>query len=589
MHYLHSKVVRTQRGATLVDTLVSTFLMIVVFVGITAAFRLTIDVITNNKARAGAIALANEQMEYIRSLPYGEVGTVNGIPAGDIAQMSTTTLNAIHYTRRTLVLYVDDPRDGLGEEDENDVTADSKLVKTEVSWEARQGERSISLITRVSPIGIETAVPGGTLALEVRDAGGLPVRDALVSIVNLTVNPTVNVSLFSDDEGRVTVIGAPSGTGYETTVSKPGYNSAQTYDVTAENTSPTPGHLTVAEGQTTSITFAIDILGQKTIRTFEPLEDDEWEDAFADTSNVASSEDVVVVGGYARLLGAPGSYALAGELTSSPVEPNLLAGWGELSWEDEEPSGTAAVYHVYDENGVLISDATLPGNSAGFTSSPVDLSGIEASTTPALRLGVEFASDGSVTPLLDSWMLSYLTGPTPIPDVEFAMHGSKVIGSGPGGFISKYDEDSLWTGPDGTVVLHSLEWDPAYTISVAASTGYDIGSSCGPQPESLLPGASLTTDLYLVPHTANSLLVDVRASDSSLIPGAEVRLYRGGYEEEIAADQCGHSYFGSISSGSVGGGNPYSIEVSAPGFQTFTSTEVNVSGTSRLSVVLNSL
>jgi hypothetical protein len=164
-----------------------------------------------------------------------------------------------------------------------------------------------------------------------------------------------------------------------------------------------------------------------------------------------------------------------------------------------------------------------------------------------------------------------------------------VIGSGPGGFISKYDEDSLSTGPDGRVVLHGLEWDSAYTISIAASTGYDIGSSCGAQPESLLPGAALTTDLYLVPHTNNSLLVDVRGSNGALIPSAEVRLYRGGYNEEIITDQCGHSYFGAISSGSVGGGNPYSIEVSAAGFQTFTSTEVNVSGTSRLSVVLNNL
>ena len=54
---------RTSRsGVTLLDTLVGTSLMLVVFLGINAAFRLSVDVITTNKARAGAIALANERM-----------------------------------------------------------------------------------------------------------------------------------------------------------------------------------------------------------------------------------------------------------------------------------------------------------------------------------------------------------------------------------------------------------------------------------------------------------------------------------------------------------------------------------------------
>jgi hypothetical protein len=37
----------------------------------------------------------------------------------------------------------------------------------------------------------------------------------------------------------------------------------------------------------------------------------------------------------------------------------------------------------------------------------------------------------------------------------------------------------------------------------------------------------------------------------------------------------------------VGGGNPYSIEVAASGYTTYTSGEVNVSGTTRLSILLN--
>ncbi len=132
------------RGATLIDTLISTALMLVVFIGIAAAFRLSIDVVTNNKARAGAIALANERVEYIRSLPYDDVATVGGIPAGAIPATEDVALNGITYTRRTIVIYGDDPKDGLGALDENDILTDYKQVKVETSWTLKYGQRKIT-------------------------------------------------------------------------------------------------------------------------------------------------------------------------------------------------------------------------------------------------------------------------------------------------------------------------------------------------------------------------------------------------------------------------------------------------------------
>src|SRR3990172_11037936 len=96
------------RGVTLIDTLVAVSLMVLIFMGIFGAFQLSVDVVTNNKARAGATALANERMEYIRSLTYSQVGTVGGIPAGIIPQVETIVLNGITYTRRTFIQYADD-------------------------------------------------------------------------------------------------------------------------------------------------------------------------------------------------------------------------------------------------------------------------------------------------------------------------------------------------------------------------------------------------------------------------------------------------------------------------------------------------
>ena len=582
------KTFSTARGATLIDTLVSTALMLIVFVGIYGAFQLSVDVVTNNKARAGALALANEQQEYIKSLAYDAIGTVGGIPAGAISQTELVSLNGTEYTRRTIVLYEDDPADGSGVADENDVLTDYKVVKTEVSWLARNGlTRTISLTTRISPVGIEQAVPGGTLALTVLDANTQPVALAEVRIVNDSLVPPIDTILYSDTDGEVTVTGAPPGAGYEITVSRSGYSTAQTYDATAENTNPTPGHLTVALDATTAQPFSIDAVATKNIKTFEPGDIISWDDQFLNTSLLASLVDTEVSGGAVILGGGAGAYEAVGEARSVSITPSQVREWGEFSWTDTQPIDTDIVYRVYDGTTAL-SDVALPGNSAGFGTSPIDLSSISTTTYTALSLHATLtSSDVDATPEVNDWAISYDTGPVPLPDITFGLQGTKTIGNGPGGLIYKYSTTTLSTGSVAGVNVPNLEWD-SYTITVDASTGYDIASSCTPQPEDLLPGDYATTELLLVAHTNHSLLVDVQGTGGELIPDASVRLYRTpGYDTTIATDACGQSFFEGLAEGTTGGGNAYSIDVSASGYTDYTADDVNVSGTSRLSIVLN--
>src|SRR3989344_3650644 len=131
------------RGVTLIDAVVGSALMLLVFVGISAAFQLSLDVVMNNRVRAGAIALMNERMEYLRSLSYTQIGVIGGIPAGNVPQVETVSKNNVTYTRRTSVLYSDDAGDGLGAADQNSIIADYKIIRVEVSWNLRQGERSV--------------------------------------------------------------------------------------------------------------------------------------------------------------------------------------------------------------------------------------------------------------------------------------------------------------------------------------------------------------------------------------------------------------------------------------------------------------
>jgi hypothetical protein len=173
----------------------------------------------------------------------------------------------------------------------------------------------------------------------------------------------------------------------------------------------------------------------------------------------------------------------------------------------------------------------------------------------------------------------------------FRMRGNKTIGTnGSGDPIYKYDQN-LSTDGSGALALSDMEED-TYTITVdGISIGYDIAESCMPQPRALPPAGNVTTNILLAPHTSHSFLVDVRDIAGAMIPNATIRLYRlPGYDETQTTETCGQRFFSGLSEGTIGGGDAYSIDVSATGYQAYTSSDdVEVSGTSRLSIVLNAL
>ncbi|MCW9054512.1 MAG: hypothetical protein OQJ98_00820 [Candidatus Pacebacteria bacterium] len=253
----------------MIDTVFGTAILLVVFLGLFGAFKLSLELVQSVKLKTGALALAHERVEYIRSLSYDDVGTVGGIPAGILAEEEEEMFNGVTYTRRTFVRYVDAPEDGSGGSDENGITTDYKVVKTVVSWDLRGETREFSLATNIVPSSVESVVGGGTLKITVLDAFGGVVPSALVSVANSSVSPAVALSTYSSTAGVVEFPGAPAGSDYEITVSKSGYSGSQTYSISGSNPNPSPGHLTVTESNTTSQSFSIDVLGQITVETFE--------------------------------------------------------------------------------------------------------------------------------------------------------------------------------------------------------------------------------------------------------------------------------------------------------------------------------
>ncbi len=579
-----------KNGSGLIDVLIAVFILSISFVAVFAVLRLSTELVGHTRARIGATALANEAIEYARSLPYNSVGTVGGIPTGAIPQSETILFNGITYTRRILIQYVDDPKDGLAGADANNLTADYKRIKVEVSWVLRGNARKFSVISNIVPKGIETIAGGGTLQISVIDALGAAVPGAKVHIENNSLVPPISIDTYANAAGTVLFPGSPSGSSYEITVTRAGMSTDQTYDTNAGNPNPNPRHLTVLQDQITSQTFQIDFLGSKTIQTFLPITQTTWQDTFADANKIFEFASTTVVGGVLELV-QTAEYEPTGYAISHSIQPATLRSWDSFSWNDALPLGTSILYRVdYIDGGnnvVPVPDTVLPGNTAGFSTSPVNISSIDPLQYPSIQVVGELSTtDTNVTPSVLDWHISYTTGPTPLPSISFTLQGKKTIGTtGAGAPIYKYNQ-SLTTNGVGTTAVLPLEYD-VYDIIVAASTGYDIGEVCPPQPFTLDPGISTTTGISLVPNSAHSLLVVVKNGAKSVLSGATIHLYdSGGIDRTQATGGCGQTFFSNLPQGTVGGGNPYSISVTLSGYQVYTSTEVDVSGVSQQNITL---
>jgi hypothetical protein len=555
------------RGMSFMDVIIGTALMLLIFTALVGLLRSSLQVAAVAKTRSIATAVAESQMEYVRSLSYDSVGTVGGIPAGEIPQYATTTSNGIDFPTRTFIEYVDDPADGTGEDDVTGIITDYKRIKVSVSYFANNHQQTIDLVSNYAPPDLETTTNGGTLKIGVVNAGGSGVPGASVRIFNTSASPSVDITTFSDSTGTVFLPGAPTSTEYQIAVSKSGYSSAQTYTRDATNQNPNPGYLTVVKNQTTTGTFAIDLLATLSIKTWYPIATSTFSDTFTASGDIASQSNAAVSGGGVQLANAGTGYAPSGSVTSVAQAPTYLASWGIVAATTTQPAGTSVRFHVVDGSGSLLPDTAVPGNASGFTGS-ADLSAVSTTTYPSLALSADLTtSSTTTTPVLESWSLSYSRGPIPFPSVPFTLSGTKTVGStGAGDPIYKTTvADS--TDSSGAS-SQSLEWD-AYSLSLSS---YDTVSACLSEPPyTLSPGSSLSSSLYLASSTPNMVLVTVRAAGAA-VPDASVTVAGGSYSKTLDTDACGSAYFGALSSGS------YSISASKTGYTTVNATGVTVSG-----------
>ncbi len=557
------------RGFSLIDVIVGTALMLVVFLALFRILRASFLVSSLARAKAGATTVAQVQMEYVRGLSYDNLGTVGGIPAGTVAQDATTTENGIDYAIHTFISYIDDSADGTGAGDTNGITTDYKRSRVAVSYTIAGRTRSVALVTNFAPPGIESTNGGGTLAINVVNASSAPVNDATVQIINAATTPTVNVTTSTNNAGIVYLPGAATSSEYQVAVSKGGYSSAQTYARDMTNQNPTPGYLTIAKDQTTTSTFGIDLFSTLALATFSPIATSTFADAFSDTSKLALIASTTVAGGVLTLL----SGETSGSARSIATTSAYLASWGEAMATTTVPVGTTIALHVYNGTGNLIPDASLPGNAVGFSSFPIPIHTISTTTYPSLALGANFTGTGSSAPSITGWSLSYTAGPAPLPNVSFTLTGAKTIGSTGSGAAIYKTVRSASTGNDGTQGV-ILEWD-SYTLGLMS---YAIVDACPSPPYVIAPNTTPSATLFLTPAISNSLRVVVTDNAGAAVGGASVTLARTGFSQTSSSSSCGSAYFGGLASAS-----DYGVTIAKTGYTTTNFSGVSANGVSTFS------
>lgn len=131
----------TNAGFSLIEALVAVSITTILVLAIVELAAFVTRTGAESTRHVVAIGLANERIEEIRALPYSDIGTVGGNPAGTLPANETITRDNKPYTVETTIAWVDWPGNWPPGND-------YKTVHVRVSWTAATGNtRDVALTT----------------------------------------------------------------------------------------------------------------------------------------------------------------------------------------------------------------------------------------------------------------------------------------------------------------------------------------------------------------------------------------------------------------------------------------------------------
>ena len=300
-----------QSGFTLVEAVVGSAVFLVIALAAYQGYATLLKGVELLQVKSDALALADEQIEVVRNLPYASVGTVGGVPAGLIPQTQTLVRDGITFSVGMVIRNVDDPFDGSASGTPQDTApADYKLAEVSVACASCSSPNPVSLTTWIAPLNLEIASTSGSLFIKVFDANGQPVVGANINVQDASASPAINITDSTDQTYPVGALGNPN---------------------------PTKPNATVAENTVTQTSFSIDKLGSMNVSTM-------------DTSCNSIPSVPLSMQGSKTIGTSPTVYKYSQSFTTAAngtlVIPNL-------EWDSYSPTIGSSTYELVGSNPIL--------------------------------------------------------------------------------------------------------------------------------------------------------------------------------------------------------------------------------------------
>jgi len=390
-------------GLSLIEVVVAIGVLLVAVGTIFVGLRGILIVQQRARVRTLATALANEQLEIARNLPYQDVGIIAGIPLGVLPRIETVNRGMYEFTVTRTIRSIDDPFDGTIGGNPNDLSpGDNKLVEIAITCALCPGFDDVTLTTTVAPRNLETAAGNGALFVQVFDASGQPIPQANVHIENAEFEPAIVIDEVTNNNGILQIVDAPpSLEAYHIVVTKAGYTVEQTYPPGEPlNPNPAKPDATVVVGAVTQVSFAIDLVSTVNVVSVSPLCVPVGNFDFHMQGNkligtnpdvLKYSQDLLTNGGGLLTLtnmewasygltGIDAAYDIAGTIPTSPF--SLFAGATQaLSLILEPQTAHRLLVTVRDQASLLpLADANVRLTASGFDESQLSGQGSRRQT-----------------------------------------------------------------------------------------------------------------------------------------------------------------------------------------------------------------
>ncbi len=186
---------KQEQGFTLVEVIIAVLILSIIASAALLTFTYSIQMSRENQYSMTAANIANERMEYIRSLAFAKVGTksvvgantIYGDPKGDILQEETMVVDGVTYILKTTINWEDESGWDLGDVDWDYKSVRLVVIPQITGKEAKLTKELNSLVTRdfTQPV-----LTGANIALRIVHAwknnpsDRVPVGNAKVSLIS---------------------------------------------------------------------------------------------------------------------------------------------------------------------------------------------------------------------------------------------------------------------------------------------------------------------------------------------------------------------------------------------------------------------